>query len=152
MTMLFSPFDWPPNTDRLARLFDYWQLRCGDRRFPARRDIDPVDFWYVWRDIMLLDVVHVPRLRFVYRLCGTGHVEWRGQDLTGQDAGDGGAPQLDGTSLAGWTDCAVERRPNLQKLEGIFDDRRLHFWTLRVPLGDSDARVDMVLTARQVLR
>jgi hypothetical protein len=33
--------------------------------------------------------------------------------------------------------------PNLQKLAGIFDER---------PLGDSDARVDMVQTARQVAR
>jgi hypothetical protein len=42
--------------------------------------------------------------------------------------------------------------PNLQKLAGIFDERPLRFWTLRLPLGDSDARVDMVQTARQVAR
>jgi len=49
--------------------------------------------------------------------------------------------------------CAMRyTSPNLQKLAGIFDERPLHFWTLRLPLGDSDARVDMVLTARQVAR
>ncbi len=151
MTLLVPPFDWPPQTDRLTRLYAYWQSRCGMRLFPARSDIDPVDFWYVWRDTVLLDVVHEPRLRFFYRLCGTGHVEWRGKDLTGQDVEVDDTPQLGGTSLAGWTDCVAARRPNLQKLEGIFDGRRLHFWTLRLPLGDSDARVDMVLTTRQVL-
>jgi hypothetical protein len=151
MTLLVPPFDWPPQTDRLARFYAYWESRCGGRLFPARRDIDPIDFWYVWRDVLMLDVVHGPRLRFVYRLCGTGHVEWRGKDLTGQDAEDGNAPQLDGTSLSGWTDCVVARRPNLQQLQGIFDNRHLHFWTLRLPLGDSDARVDILLTARQVL-
>jgi len=151
MTLLVPPFDWPPQTDRLARFYAYWESRCGGRLFPARRDIDPIDFWYVWRDVLMLAVVHWPRLRFVYRLCGTGHVEWRGKDLTGQDAEDRNAPQLDGTSLSGWTDCVVARRPNLQQLQGIFDNRHLHFWTLRLPLGDSDARVDILLTARQVL-
>jgi hypothetical protein len=152
MTLLVPPFEWPPQTERLERLHVYWRSRCGDRRFPARRDIDPVEFWQVWRDVVLLDVVHGPTVRFVYRLCGTGHVEWRGKDLTGQTAADENAPQLLGTSASGWTECVTERRPNLQKLEGIFDDRRLHFWTLRLPLGDSDARVDMLLTARQVAR
>ena len=152
MTLHAPPFDWPPQTDRLARLHAYWQSRSGSRQFPARRDIDPVDFWQVWRDVVLLDVVHGPSLRFVYRVCGTGHVEWRGRDLTGQSAADENAPQLAGMTFAGWTDCVVQRRPNLQKLEGIFDNRPLHYWTLRLPLGDSDARVDMLLTARQVAR
>jgi len=152
MTMLFPPFDWqPPHTDRLERLHAYWTTKCGTRLFPARRDVDPIDFAFIWRDAVLLDVVHGPAPRFIYRVCGTGHVDWRGKDLTGQDAQDGSAPQFHETSLSGWTACVVERRPNLQKLEGIFDERRLHYWTLRLPLGDSDARVDMVLTARQVV-
>ena len=146
------PFQWPPQTDRLERLFAYWRSRCGDRLFPARRDIDPVEFAFVWRDVVLLDVVNEPGLRFGYRLCGTGHVEWRGKDLTGQTAAEENVPQLVGTAMSGWTDCVLERRPNLQKLEGVFDNRRLHFWTLRLPLGDSDAHVAMLLTARQVAR
>jgi len=37
----------------------------GERRFPARADIDPLDFGYVLGHVMLLDVLRDP-LRFRY--------------------------------------------------------------------------------------
>ena len=40
---------------RLQRLHAYWTERKGDRRMPARRDIDPLDFPYLLGNIMLLD-------------------------------------------------------------------------------------------------
>src|SRR4051794_34289618 len=45
---------------RLQRLHPYWTERKGDRRMPARRDIDPLDFPYLLGNIMLLDVVGEP--------------------------------------------------------------------------------------------
>jgi len=68
---------------RLQRLYDYWQFKKGDRRFPARRDIDPLDFAYVLGHVMLRDVLEDP-LRFRVRVHGTDMVKQAGYDLTGK--------------------------------------------------------------------
>ena len=58
---------------RLRRFYDYWTGKCGERRFPARRDIDPLDFPYVLGNLMLVDVLRDPQ-RFRVRLHGTNLV------------------------------------------------------------------------------
>ena len=65
---------------RLARLYDYWLSRKGTRRFPSRRDIDPVDFHYVLGHVMLIDVLRDP-LRFRVRLHGSDMARWANYDL-----------------------------------------------------------------------
>src|SRR3954463_522446 len=68
---------------RLQRFYAYW-LRLRDaRRFPARRDIDPMDFSYLLGNIMLVDVLRDP-LRFRVRLHGTEMAERARFDLTGK--------------------------------------------------------------------
>src|SRR5690348_9915908 len=68
---------------RLRRLYEYWLAKKGDRRFPARADIDPLDFGYVLGNVMLLDVVRDP-LRFRVRVHGTMMVMKAGYELTGK--------------------------------------------------------------------
>jgi hypothetical protein len=47
----------------------YWLTRRGDRRFPARSDIQPTDIPHLLAGIVLLDVHYEP-LDFEYRLIG----------------------------------------------------------------------------------
>jgi PAS domain-containing protein len=68
---------------RLRRLYAYWRERKGDRRMPARRDIDPIDFAYLLGNIMLVDVIRDP-LRFRVRLHGTALVRLSAYELTGK--------------------------------------------------------------------
>lgn len=72
---------------RLRRLYEYWRDKKGSRRFPARRDIDPLDFAYVLGHVMLLDVLSDP-LRFRVRVHGTDMVMRAGYDLTGKLVSD----------------------------------------------------------------
>lgn len=72
-------------TPDLRRLYSYWDgLRRG-RDFPARRDIDPLDFPYALGQVILLDVLYTP-LRFRFRLHGTTLVLRAGYDMTGKMA------------------------------------------------------------------
>jgi PAS domain len=68
---------------RLQRLYEYWLAKKGQRRFPSRRDIDPIDFPYVLGHVMLVDVLRNP-LRFQVRLHGTEMTAKAGYDLTGK--------------------------------------------------------------------
>jgi hypothetical protein len=74
----------PPSchTDTQA-IYAYWLDKCGDRRMPARADIDPIDIPRLLPGICLVDVVPDER-RYVYRLAGTSEVEVRGYDPTGK--------------------------------------------------------------------
>src|SRR5579885_2176177 len=50
---------------RLVRLYRYWDAKRQGRPYPARRDIDPLDFPYVLGQMMLIDVAYDPlRFRF----------------------------------------------------------------------------------------
>jgi len=44
---------------RLRRLHDYWREKCGDRQFPDRGDLDPVDFPYILGFVTMVDVIDV---------------------------------------------------------------------------------------------
>jgi hypothetical protein len=53
-------FEAPEARDpRLRRLHDYWREKCGDRQFPDRADIDPVDFPYILGFVTMVDVIDV---------------------------------------------------------------------------------------------
>jgi hypothetical protein len=54
---------------RVVEFHRYWLSRRGERRFPARRDIEPTDIPHLLSGIILLDVFYDP-LDFEYRLIG----------------------------------------------------------------------------------
>jgi hypothetical protein len=56
--------------ETLRRLLAYWQERRGARRFPARGDVDPVEFRYALGHVSMVDVVGDPP-RFRFRLVST---------------------------------------------------------------------------------
>jgi hypothetical protein len=61
----------------------YWLAKRGQRRMPARQDIDPVEIPKLLRNMMLIDVFHDP-LKFRYRLIGTRVVDATGENRTGK--------------------------------------------------------------------
>lgn len=65
-------------------IYRYWLAKCEGRRMPARSDLDPAELQpRLLPGICLIDVVPDDR-RYVYRLVGTGEVEVRGHDPTGE--------------------------------------------------------------------
>jgi hypothetical protein len=54
---------------RVREFHRYWLARRGDRRFPARSDIEPTDIPHLLSGVLLLDVHYEP-LDFEYRLIG----------------------------------------------------------------------------------
>jgi hypothetical protein len=67
--------------DGLRRLYHYWLQKKGDRRAPARRDIDPEEIVALLPNVYLVDVEGA---RFRLRLVGTAVVRDYGREITGQ--------------------------------------------------------------------
>ncbi len=132
--------------DAIQRLYAYWNAKRGSRRWPARRDIDPLDFGYILGWIILADVTYDP-LRFYIRLYGSEIARRAGFDVTGTYLDEHPQPEFRGYVEKAWRDT-VERR---EMTHGFFDrwvdDRRLRFETLRLPLSSDGETIDMLLIA-----
>jgi hypothetical protein len=131
---------------RLKRLYDYWCAARRERRFPSRRDIDPLDFPYVLGSLMLVDVVREP-LRFWVRLHGTEMVARAHYDLTGKF--------LDELPISEFRDYTIMRcrelvegpQPLWVQHDRELDDRRYRYQALWLPFSDDDATVAMLMCA-----
>ena len=132
--------------ERLIRLYEYW-LKCkGNRRFPSRRDIDPLDFRYVLGRVMLVDVLHDPQ-RFRVRLHGTEMVQQARYELTGKF--------LDELPVAEYRDYVIEQckglvsrgEPLVVQHNRILDGRLRQYEALWLPFSDDGHTVNTLLCA-----
>jgi len=132
-------------TEMLRRLYRYWDERRGNRRMPARRDIDPIDMPDLLPGLILVDVTDGERMRV--RLAGTRVVDHYGSDYTSQwldqiDFGD----QRENV-LADYERCRRDGEPQLG--ERYFYNRRgVHYQMERLilPLSDDGTTVNKLLS------
>ncbi len=75
--------DCPFYSPELNEIHAYWLAKRGERRMPARQDIEPTEIPGLLRNVMLIDVFHDP-VRFRYRLIGTNVVDATGENRTGK--------------------------------------------------------------------
>jgi hypothetical protein len=136
---------------RLSRLFAYWLEKRGDRLFPAKAEIDPVEFRYVLGYVTLVDVERGPgpkrSRRYRFRLDGSILVELSGMDYTGRYL-----DELPGKEYVAFIkktyDHVVDRgEPHRYRKNGLFDQRHFSEETLILPLGDNPPNVDTLIVA-----
>jgi hypothetical protein len=131
---------------RLQRLFAYWNAKRGDRPFPTRAEVDPVDFPYILGYVTLVDVEFSPR-RYFFRLDGSILVELSGMNYTGKYLDQ--LPMEEYSDFIKQTyDAVVDTGAPYRYLkEGLFDRQVFSEETLILPLGDHKKPVDMLLVA-----
>jgi hypothetical protein len=142
--------DLPRMGHAIRKIHDYWRLKCGARRMPARRDIDPVDMpRSLLPGICLVDVVADER-RYVYRLVGTADVEVRGSDPTGKSVLQGFfGPSVENV-LASYDRVVTTRAPFLDPTHfKASTGRYVTEETLFLPLSDDGENVNKILVFSQ---
>ena len=132
--------------ERLRRLLSYWEGKRQGRRFPARADLDPLEFHYLLGWISLLEVSHNPR-RFRYRLNGSLLVERFGVDMTGKYLDEFPQPEFRDMLERMWGAAVDARQPVHEFHNRVVDKHRYDFETLRLPLAANGEDVDMLLVA-----
>ncbi|HKP27527.1 MAG TPA: PAS domain-containing protein [Dongiaceae bacterium] len=132
--------------DRLRRLLAYWLDKRGDRLFPAKAEIDPVEFPFILGYVTLVDVEHDPR-RYRFRLDGSILVALSGTDYTGRYLDD--LPGAEYVAFIRETyDRAVDGgKPLRYRKHELLDQQLFSEETLILPLGDQPPKVDMLVVA-----
>lgn len=137
--------------DNLQRLYQYWNGKRGERRFPARRDIDPLDFAYVLGWVTLVDITYNPTTRFRFRLYGSELAHRIGLDLTGTYA-DQHPNREFGTMLQrSWQEVVDRGEPICSHYDRIVDNRKQPWEALRMPMSADGKTIDMLLAAARPL-
>jgi len=128
----------------MLAMLAYWRKIGAGRRFPSRRDLDPLDIPELLPYLTLVDVHPEPPC-FVYRLVGTVASELLRRDLTGYPVGSGvKAEELEAVLLRYQTvrdqGLLLYQRTRMQEEvnEHTLVDR------LMMPLGEGD-RVSKIL-------
>lgn len=134
------------NDARLRRLFAHWLEKRGDRPFPAKAAIDPVEFPYILGYVTLVDVEHNPR-RYRFRLDGSILVELSGMDYTGRYL-----DELPGAEYVAFIKETYDRvvdsgEPHRYRKNGLFDQQHFSEETIILPIGDTPPAVDMLVVA-----
>lgn len=142
--------NWSPSllTDchvTLRRLYDYWDLKRGQRSMPPRSDLDPADMKALLPHLILIDVVPDER-RYIYRLVGTREVEMRGSDPTGKAIKDAYYAESADETMAYLDRVVTTRGPVLYR--GTYQPtstRTQEEDVLFLPLSKSGSACDMIL-------
>jgi hypothetical protein len=132
--------------DALRRLYQYWNEKRGDRRFPARRDIDPLEFAYILGWVTLVDVTYNPT-RFRFRLYGSELAHRIGVDLTGTYADQHPNREFGAMLQRSWQDVVDRCEPICAHYEREIDNRMRKWEALRMPMSSDGTTIDMLLAA-----
>jgi len=128
----------------LRRLHEYWQTKRGERMFPARADIDPLDFALILSHVSLVQVVGDPP-RFRYRLVGSNTSQRLGGQLTGKYTDVLPDEGMRSMVEALYRGTVTLRRPLANRGETVYAGERWSWETLSMPLASKPAVIDMLL-------
>lgn len=130
---------------KLRRLYEYWSQRRGDRRWPARADLDPVDMSFVLGNVILVEVLPDAPSRYRIRLHGSTLAHRVGYDLTGKMLDDMPVPEFRDLSRRSFDKVVGTGEPLHVVNNRMVDDRMQSYESILMPLSSDGDRVDMLL-------
>lgn len=151
-----------PDHPDLQRLLAYWSAQRGERAFPRRQDIDPVDLAFMLNRIALTEIHdHGPR-RLVsdtrpviadhpapfyrFRLVGTWWRDLIGVELTGSWAEDLPNRRVMELTVNFYRDMTALRQPLFAQRDAWLDERRYDYQIMIMPLSEDGQHISMIMT------
>ncbi len=130
----------------LSELYHYWQGKCGGRRCPARRDVDPLDIPLLLAHLILVDTDESLQA-FRYRLFGTEVCRGFGNDRTGATLGDlaAGVENHEFVFAGYWRAYELALPDYFHGRTVSFSKDYKRYSRLLLPLSGDGERVDMIL-------
>jgi hypothetical protein len=151
-----SELDLAIADEGIRRFYRYWLGKRGDRRYPPRAALDPLDFTAVLGDVVLIDARRSePGSRwpwsFRYRLVGTNVVARDGYDLTRKTLEDLPEPEYRERIRATWTDVCETGIAAHHVRELWLDGRLRRYEVIVLPLAGNGEDIDMLVSVQRPL-
>ncbi|MDH3231463.1 MAG: PAS domain-containing protein [Alphaproteobacteria bacterium] len=132
---------------RLRRLYEYWGEIRGDRRAPARTDINPTEIPDLLGYVNIFEVQDTPR-DFRVRLHGTEVARMLGQEITGKWLSDVFSGEDAERCRQAFDICVDEWMPSIVQTSLAFCGKPHAAQTfVALPLSADGRRVDTIITA-----
>ncbi len=136
----------PPEADPDLRfMLDYWHEKRGDRLFPARTDVDPLDFARLLPLIYIVEGGTLDEMKV--RLAGTAYRDLYGFEISGKRILDL-IPAQEGQDVhRDYRLCLQDKLPVFRKYDMHWRprDSELKYQRLLMPLGTADGVVSHIL-------
>ncbi len=129
----------------IDRILAYWRAKRGDREFPSRADIDPLEFTRELPRVMMVEVSYDP-LEFRYRVAGTGLFAMHGRDLTGRLARELEPPEFGALIHRHYAEAIERRAPILHLIELTLDYLATSYARIILPLSSDGTVIDRLMT------
>lgn len=133
--------------EEAKRLYWYWLAKRGERAFPSRKDVDPLDLPFVLGRISLIEVSSAPP-RFRFRLVSTDLTEHLGYEMTGKCVEELPEAELRDYAAGFYARAVEARTPIFEEGPLLLDRRRWEHRTLALPLSSDGETIDMLLVFR----
>ena len=150
--MLDPPLPTQLSSPALCGLYRYWESRRGQRRMPARADIDPLRFKALIGRISVIDVVRgdAGSFRFRFRLAATPFCRTIGKEMTGKMLEELPSPATRAFLEANYVEVARTGRPLALSGAIRLDERDWKGESLVLPLSTEGDGAQRLLCAREV--
>ena len=129
----------------IDRILAYWRAKKGDRAFPSRADIDPMEFTRELPRVMMAEVSYDP-LEFRYRIAGTGLFAMHGQELTGKLARELDPPEFGALIHRHYAEVIERRAPILHLIELTVNYLKTSYARIILPLSGDGTVIDRLMT------
>ena len=126
------------------RLLASWETKRGERDFPALADIEPSEVHHLWPYCFVLDVSNFPRFPY-FQYLGPALARYSGIFLSGPDDW---SHTLLKRAVHHYQEALAREAPVLveEKLT-LYDNQRLLFRSVLLPLSDDQSKVNYLLGA-----
>jgi hypothetical protein len=150
-----------PDHPDLQRLLAYWSRQRGDRAFPRRQDIDPVDLCFMLNRIALTEIHdHDPRSAaddtgvqpagpvpiYRFRVVGTWWRDLTGVELTGFWSDRMPSQTVSDITVRFYRTMTALRQPLFDRRNAWIDERRFDYQIMIMPLSEDGQRISMIMT------
>jgi hypothetical protein len=137
---------------RLRLLYGYWMEKRGDRPFPSRAALDPLDMQFIIGNVCLVDVISGDPPRFRVRLLGSNLTrrlgrDWDGdmRDVTGRMLDELPPTDFRIQAIQTFTTVVQTDEPFHVKRTQILDGQPYRYDGIALPLSKDGKTVDMLL-------
>lgn len=130
---------------KLQRLYEYWSRQRGDRKWPTRADLDPIEIRFVLGNVILAEVLPETPPRYRIRLHGTTLAQRVGYDLTGKMLDDMPVPEFRDLVRRSFNKVVRTGEPLHVIANRMVDERMQHYESILMPLSNGGERVEMIL-------